>query len=1183
MTLNKYFKHWIKLVVVLLLFFSSAASFSNNSLTNNERGQDIADDIASIISTPMYEIEVEAMKNIVQYIMGDNSSVKAVEVIDSIVNEKLLIAYKADDKLIYNQPIPENMLLLKSYQSPVIINDEKIGKVLIYYMPTHDKIIVNLTDKEKDWIKNHIVKVGVEQWDPIIFSNTGSDIDGIAGDIFKRIVEISGLKFKIINDEWNTLLNDFRDKKIDILPATYYTEARAKYGHYSHDYFKMKDYIFVKKENDTIHSMADLKGKTLAIVKGYGTIDKIQKKFPEIKLIFTKDLDESINRVLNGSVDALYEGKVAAENKIREELITGLKGVVQSSFKSPGLHFFTKIDEPILQSIIKKSLNAIQRTEIEKITSSWVSNVESINNANLNSEEQKWVKSNTIKMGIEPWAPVIFYEDEKAKGLAADFVKLVVEKTGLKIELINKKWDELLADFKQQKIDLLPSAYHSKERAQYGLFSKPFFNMRDQLYVKDKNTDIKSLTDLSGKSLAIMKGFATIPLVKNLFPSIKIIEVDNFRQAVQFVLNGQVDALLDSQLTSEYFFQEQAIRGLKGITQFDIKPNQLHLFSRIDQPVLQSILQKGLDAISRQEKKDIINDWVTQNDAIDFNEQEQAWLDKNIPVRYVYNPDWAPFEWTNDVGQHAGFISDILRLLKVKSGLNLEHVKTQSWRQATEFAKNRSADMYSAVGVTEERKSYMNFSEKTLFSTPYVFVSRQEENFVDGFKRFEAEPVTQKLAVVGNYTIHGIMQKNKADISLVLLNGTEEGFDKLLSKEIDVFLVNTVTAKYFINKAAYQNLKIAYKTDYKLNLHIAVRRDWPEEILSIINKTITSFDTLELNEIYEKWTKTKTIKPVDFRYINKQIDKLSFVELLEIEELIFAAFIVFLLAYFIYQNYSKSKFLNIPFNRFILLIVGFEFVMIIFIIYELMVLDRTESSLASVHFDKFKMVKLADELRQSSDDLTHFARSYTVTNNPKYKQNYIDILDIRKGLKPRPVNYDMIYWDLDPELRKHHHPDGEKMAFKMLIAKLPFSKTELNALKQALENSNNLARLEMDAFKVMEENNPALAIQLLHSENYHHAKAEVMHPIDNMLSSLDKRSNIKIDLLKQHISNNYRTIIIASILFILGNLIIYLMLVKKIREPLSYLINTILKIKTGTESIVEQSFYSDELGLLVTV
>jgi len=49
---------------------------------------------------------------------------------------------------------------------------------------------------------------------------------------------------------------------------------------------------------------------------------------------------------------------------------------------------------------------------------------------------------------------------------------------------------------------------------------------------------------------------------------------------------------------------------------------------------------------------------------------------------------------------------------------------------------------------------------------------------------------------------------------------------------------------------------------------------------------------------------------------------------------------------------------------------------------------------------RYQSLSLADELRQSSDDLTRMVRSYVITGDHLYKQNYQEILDIRDGKKP---------------------------------------------------------------------------------------------------------------------------------------------------------------------------------------
>lgn len=71
-------------------------------------------------------------------------------------------------------------------------------------------------------------------------------------------------------------------------------------------------------------------------------------------------------------------------------------------------------------------------------------------------------------------------------------------------------------------------------------------------------------------------------------------------------------------------------------------------------------------------------------------------------------------------------------------------------------------------------------------------------------------------------------------------------------------------------------------------------------------------------------------------------------------------------------------------------------------------LSRTQAGLAEVNELRYRSYLLADELRQSSDDLTRLARTYVVTGDAAYERQYLDILDIRNGKKARPEHYERI-------------------------------------------------------------------------------------------------------------------------------------------------------------------------------
>ena len=163
---------------------------------------------------------------------------------------------------------------------------------------------------------------------------------------------------------------------------------------------------------------------------------------------------------------------------------------------------------------------------------------------------------------------------------------------------------------------------------------------------------------------------------------------------------------------------------------------------------------------------------------------------------------------------------------------------------------------------------------------------------------------------------------------------------------------------------------------------------------------------------------------------------------------------------------------------------------------------------------RYQSYLLADELRQSSDDLTRLARTYVVISDPRYEEQYWTVLDIRNGNAPRPINYQGIYLDFIAVDGVKPRGDGKAFPLQQLMKEQGFTEVEFAKLKEAQGNSDGLVKIEtiaMNAVKGLFEDgsgnytrkgepNLQLAKQLMHSKNYHVEKAKIMKPIDEFFS-----------------------------------------------------------------------------------
>ncbi len=182
---------------------------------------------------------------------------------------------------------------------------------------------------------------------------------------------------------------------------------------------------------------------------------------------------------------------------------------------------------------------------------------------------------------------------------------------------------------------------------------------------------------------------------------------------------------------------------------------------------------------------------------------------------------------------------------------------------------------------------------------------------------------------------------------------------------------------------------------------------------------------------------------------------------------------------------------------------------------------RAGDALDAASEQRYQSFLLADELRQSSDDLTRLARTYVVSGDPKWEQQYFEVLDIRNGKKPRPVAYERIYWDFRAaDNATNPRGSGQTVALADLMKQAGFTDEEFGKLKEAQNNSDDLVNTETIAMNLVKgqlddgkggfttKGEPDLekARAMMHDLDYHRFKAKIMKPVDEFFVLLDTRT-----------------------------------------------------------------------------
>lgn len=256
-------------------------------------------------------------------------------------------------------------------------------------------------------------------------------------------------------------------------------------------------------------------------------------------------------------------------------------------------------------------------------------------NSILNPQENLWLKSrnNTIVVYPEKNFPPYSYQNSSGtpQGLSIDYIELIAEKIGAKIEYLPARpLSQILDDIRQNKKgDVVTSLTYTKEREDMLYFSDNYITSPAVIVVRkdlDKGSAM-TLGDLSGKKVAIGKDYAVEGFVHTNNPRVVIESVMDDESGLQQVVLGEVDAAIMDITSLSYYLSKQVLNSVKvvGSTGFEYK---LSFAVPKDKEILQSILDKGLQQISTNDRKILNDKWVVVP-----NER----INKNPFVTYIYD------------------------------------------------------------------------------------------------------------------------------------------------------------------------------------------------------------------------------------------------------------------------------------------------------------------------------------------------------------------------------------------------------------------------------------------------------------------------------------------------------------------------------------------------------------------
>lgn len=164
--------------------------------------------------------------------------------------------------------------------------------------------------------RGYIIVAMEGTWSPWTYHNEQDQLVGYDVEVAKAVAQKLGVDVQFVEGEWDGLLAGLDSGRYDIMVnGVGITEERQLKYDFSIPYAYNRTAVIVRKDDDSIHTMEDLKGKKTA--NTISSIYAIQAQAYGANVTAVDDLNQTIELLLSGRIDATLNAEVVYTDYIK--------------------------------------------------------------------------------------------------------------------------------------------------------------------------------------------------------------------------------------------------------------------------------------------------------------------------------------------------------------------------------------------------------------------------------------------------------------------------------------------------------------------------------------------------------------------------------------------------------------------------------------------------------------------------------------------------------------------------------------------------------------------------------------------------------------------------------------------------------------------------------------------------
>ena len=210
-------------------------------------------------------------------------------------------------------------------------------------------------------------------WMPFIGTDVQNGLIGISGDLVNDLARDHGIDIEVVKyPNFFALMKALSHGEVDFSSDVVSTKDRRNNFAFTKSYIKSHLGIITHQTKASYSSLEELKGKSIAIEKGFYLEEELSRKYPGIKLIEVESTEDALKMVSARHVDAYVGNLEAANYLINYELLPNLIVTTTLRHQIKPLSFVVRPGYEALVSLLDNYLvRAISNEVIADLRLKW--------------------------------------------------------------------------------------------------------------------------------------------------------------------------------------------------------------------------------------------------------------------------------------------------------------------------------------------------------------------------------------------------------------------------------------------------------------------------------------------------------------------------------------------------------------------------------------------------------------------------------------------------------------------------------------------------------------------------------------------------------------------------------------------------------------------------------------------